>query len=185
MLLYLCLEMLGNLITNPYFLYFDIHLPYNKEFATFKNGLIALQYIKNEKYREEKRKTKFGRLVQGTSYEKYAIDNQDININHDFIDKKKGTARFKFTFVYENVYYGVWYDNSLGLVYVSYDYDKNSPLIFSCTLKDHKENTLFLKSARTYSCWRFFIDNFNLGNVRYENQKIKAICQDLIKSIIL
>ena len=185
MLLSLCLETHGNLITNPYFLYFDIHLPYNKEIATFKNGLIALQYIKNEKYREEKRKTKFGRLVQGTSYEKYAIDNQDININHDFIDKKKGTARFKFTFVYENDYFGVWYDNSLGLMYVSYDYDKNSPLIFSCTLKDHKENTLFLKSARNYSCWRFFIDNFNLGNVRYENQKIKAICQDLIKSIIL
>ena len=32
---------------NPYFLFFNIHLPYNNDIITFKNGLIALQYSKN------------------------------------------------------------------------------------------------------------------------------------------
>ena len=51
-------------ITNPYFLFFDIKLPYNSNIATFKNGLILLHYMKNEKYREEKKKSKFGKLVE-------------------------------------------------------------------------------------------------------------------------
>lgn len=175
----------GNLITNPYFLYFDLHLPYNNDIVTFKNGLIALQYCKNEKYRQAKQETRFGQLVQGTTYEKYAILNQDNKLNKTFIEKKKGGARFNFAFVYNNITYGVWYDNNLGKIYVSYNYDKNTPFIFSCTLQDHTENTLFLQSAKKYRCWKFFIDNFQLGNVRYENQKIKAVTIELFKKIIL
>lgn len=50
-------------ITNPYFLYFDLHLPYNNDIVTFKDGLILVQYMKNEEYRKNKKESKFGRLV--------------------------------------------------------------------------------------------------------------------------
>lgn len=50
-------------ITNPYFLFFDIKLPYNSDIATYKNGLILVQYMKNEEYRQKKKKSKFGQLV--------------------------------------------------------------------------------------------------------------------------
>ena len=42
--------MLANSVsaTNPYFLYFDLHLPYNNDIITFKDGLILVQYMKNE-----------------------------------------------------------------------------------------------------------------------------------------
>lgn len=53
--------MLGNSadILNPYFLYFDLQLPYNNDIALYKNNTILLQYMKNEKYREAKRQTRF------------------------------------------------------------------------------------------------------------------------------
>lgn len=51
-------------ITNPYFLYFDLSLPYNNDIKTFKNGLILVQYMKNQEYREEKKKSRFGQLVE-------------------------------------------------------------------------------------------------------------------------
>lgn len=53
--------MLGNSadIINPYFLYFNLHLPYNNDIVLFKNNTILLQYMKNEKYREVKRQTRF------------------------------------------------------------------------------------------------------------------------------
>ena len=54
----------GNIVTNPYFLYFDLSLPFNNDIKTFKNGLILLQYMNNKEYREEKQKTKFGQLVK-------------------------------------------------------------------------------------------------------------------------
>ena len=36
----------GNLITNPYFLYFGLTIPTQSDIRTFKNGLILLQYMK-------------------------------------------------------------------------------------------------------------------------------------------
>lgn len=56
--------MLANAITvtNPYFLYFDLHLPYNNDIITFKDGLILVQYMKNEEYRKAKKETKFRKI---------------------------------------------------------------------------------------------------------------------------
>ena len=79
----------ANIYTNPYFLYFNLSLPYNSDIKLFKNNLILLQYMKNEEYREEKRKTKLGQLVQNTSFEDYAINNKILNENKNFIEKKK------------------------------------------------------------------------------------------------
>lgn len=49
----------ANIYTNPYFLYFDLKLPYNNDIKLFKDNLILLQYMKNEEYRKAKRETKF------------------------------------------------------------------------------------------------------------------------------
>ena len=141
--------------------------------------------MKNEEYRQEKKKSKFGQLVAGTSFEKYAIDNEFIMDNNTFIEKKQGSAKFSFAFIYNNETFGVWFDYKLGKIYVSLDFIKNTPLIFSTTLDNHQPNTLLLKSAKKYKCWKTFIEQFELGNVRFENQKIKNICQILIKSLIL
>ena len=75
-------------IVNPYFLYFDIHLPYNSDIKTYKDNLILVQYLKNEEYREAKKNSKFGKLISGTSFENYAVDNQFISDNANFIAKK-------------------------------------------------------------------------------------------------
>lgn len=121
----------------------------------------------------------------GTSFEKYAIDNEFILDNMNFIEKKQGSSRFSFAFIYEGETFGVWVDYKLGKIFISTDYEKNTPFMFSTTLADHSENTMFLKSAKRYACWRKLIENFELGNVRYENQKIKNIVEKLIKSLLL
>lgn len=174
----------ANIYTNPYFLYFNLSLPYNNDIKLFKDNLILLQYMKNEKYREEKKKTKLGRLTAGTSFEDYAINNKCLNDNKNFIEKKKGTAKFSFAFIFNNETFGVWFDYVLGRIYVSNDFDKNSPFVFACTLKDHSPNTLLLNSAKKYNCWKSFIENYRLGNVRFENSKIKYVVQELLKLMI-
>ena len=75
-------------------------MPYNNDIKLFKNNLILLQYMKNEEYRQEKKKTKFGQLIAGTTFEDYAINNKNLNDNKFFIDKKQGTAKFSFAFTY-------------------------------------------------------------------------------------
>lgn len=49
----------ANIYTNPYFLYFDLSLPYNSDIKTFKDNLILLQYMRNEEYRNAKKNTRF------------------------------------------------------------------------------------------------------------------------------
>ena len=103
----------ANIYTNPYFLYFNLSLPFNNDIKLFKDNLILLQYMKNEEYRNVKRETKFGKLVAGTSFEDYAINNKALNENKNFLGKKEGSSKFSFAFIYNSETYGVWVDYNL------------------------------------------------------------------------
>lgn len=178
--------MLANAVSeiNPYFLFFDLHLPYNNDIKLFKNGLILLQYMKNEAYREAKKQTKFGQLVEGTDYEDYAINNKFTDDNKNFIEKKSGNSKFSFAFKYKGITYGIWIDYNNGKMYVSKDYIKDC-LIFATTTDDHSPNTMLYSIAKKYNCWNTFIQAFKMGNVYFENVKIKNISKEVLKNIIL
>lgn len=169
---------------NPYFLFFNLSIPYKNDIKLFKDGLILIQYMENKEYREAKKKTKFGRLVEGTDYEDYAINNKFLDDNKLFIEHKTGQSKFTFSFIYKGMTFGVWIDYNNGKIYVSNDYINNG-LCFATTTDDHKPNTLLYSIAKKYNCWNTFIANCKLGNVYYENTKIKNITKDIMKNIIL
>lgn len=177
--------LLGNSanIMNPYFLFFDIHLPYQNEIITFKDGLIALHYATSLEYIEVKKKSRFGKLVENTSYEEYAIENKFVNDNKDFVEKKDGQSKFSFSFIYKDTRLGVWINWLTGKMYVSNDYLDNG-IVFACTSQDHKPNTMLMSIAKKYNCWNNFINNFKLGNVYYESSKLKNIAHEVMKMIV-
>lgn len=176
--------LLGNNVSmiNPYFLFFNISAPYNSDIKTYKDGLILVQVMNNEEYMKAKKQTDFGKIVEGTDYSTYAIENKPRLDNKDFIEKKTKTARCTFSFKYKDNIYGVWFDFNAGKVFVSQDHA--SDICFSCTLEDHSPNTMFYSVAKDYHAWKTFIKNYKLGNVYFESIKIKNICQDLIKNLI-
>lgn len=177
--------MLGNSadLINPYFLYFDLRLPYNNDIITFKNGLIALQYATNVEYMNVKKKSRFGQLVKDTSFEEYAIENKFVYENNDFIEKKDKDSRFSFAFIYKDSTFGVWINWNNGKMYISNDYDPNG-LLFATTTNDHKPNTMLLSVAKKYHAWNTFINNYKLGNVYFENMKIKTMCHEVMKMLV-
>lgn len=178
--------MLANAVTevNPYFMFFDLALPYNNDIKLFKDGMILLQYLQNEAYIQAKKETKFGKLVAGTEYEDYAIDNKFTDDNRVFIEKKSGQSKFSFSFIYKDIRLGVWIDYDNGKIYVSNDYIENG-FVFATTTADHSPNTLLYSIAKKYNCWNSFIENYKLGNVYFESVKIKNICKDVIKNLIV
>lgn len=177
--------LLGNSadLINPYFLYFDMRLPYNNDIITFKNGLIALQYATSSEYINVKKQSRFGQLVKDTSFEEYAIENKFVYENNDFIEKKDKDSRFSFAFIYKDYTFGVWINWNNGKMYISNDYDSNG-LMFATTTNDHKPNTMLLSVAKKYYSWNTFINNYKLGNVYFESLKIKTMCHEVMKMLV-
>lgn len=172
---------LGNSIssTNPYFTYFDLHLPYNSTFATFKDGLILVNYIKNEEYRKIKKASNFGRLIEGTNYSKYAIDNEFLRDSKYFIKPKTPKSKFYFTLSVGGFQYGVWRDSSINTIFISSDIDPNCPMRIAVANTDHTDNTVLVKS-RTNLWFKSLIEHYRLGLLCFENQKIKNVVMDYL-----
>ena len=106
--------------------------------------------MQNLEFRKERKETLIGKLMEGTPYEDYAINNQILGKNDDFIEHKTGTSRFAFAIIYKGNTYGIWYDYKGGKVYVSQDYQKESMHIFSITKEDNKPNVIMLKRIKTF-----------------------------------
>lgn len=182
------LFMLANAITitNPYFLFWDLKMPTKQD----KNGKwiwkhktrpILVEDVRNENFIDKKKNTEFGQLIEGTKYADYSINNKFLLDDDTFIERKTSKSRYWFTFIYQNKNFGVWVDQYEGKMYVSSDIDPSYPIVYAITTKDHKPNTLFIKDRSRAVRFKSFIDNYKLGNVRFESINIKNMCYEVIK----
>ena len=166
--------LLGNAISisNPYFDFFKLSLPYQSEFKTFKQGTILVNYIKNEAYREAKKATRFGQLIDGTDYGEYAIDNEFIRDDSSFVMKRSPESKVFSTIILKGEKYGIWRDWKKGFVYISKDFEPSNPCIFAFDIKDHSETTIYTK-ARNSTWFSPIIQAYKMGCLFFDSQKIK------------
>lgn len=172
---------LANSVTmiNPYTLYFDLHLPYGSNIV--RKGDLLLQLVQNEEYIQARKETRFGKLIAGTDFEEYAIENKFVNDSKTFVMKKTEKASYYFTFIYEGTSYGVWVDYAEGKMFVSEDVDPSCRILYSLTVDDHKPNTMLLNQLNKSPFFKPFIENYKMGNVYFENLKIKSVVYEAIK----
>ena len=173
-------------ITNPYFLFWDLRMPTKAD----KNGKwiwkhptrpILVEDVRNEKFIDRKRNTEFGKLIEGTTYEGYSIDNKFLLDSDTFVEPKSPKSRYHCTLNYLDHELGVWVDTNAGLMYVSKQVDPNYPLVYSVTMKDHRPNTIFLKNKSRAGHFKLFLEAYSDGLVRFESVNIKNICYEIIK----
>ena len=167
---------LGNAISStcPLMAYFDLTLPYNSDIKTFKDGTIAVEYIKNKKYREVKKASRFGKLIDGTKYGIYAIDNEFLTDSKAFIKKKDSKAKFYFILYVNGKTYGIWRDYTNGYIYVSNDIDPNCPIKFAIHEEDHNETTIYAK-VRSNFWFKQIITHYRMARLCFESQAIKNL----------
>lgn len=158
--------------TNPYFDYFDIRLPYNSEFATFRDGLIAIHYVKNEAYRQAKRESRFGKLIADTQYGRYAIENEFLRDDKSFIGKRTPHAKNFAVIATEGGKFGVWRDYREGLLFISKDFDPTNPCRVALDTSAHDETTIFKQSRASYEM-RIITEFYRIGSLYFESQSIK------------
>lgn len=84
---------LGNNITiaSPYFSYLNVKPPREGEIIDYPE--ICIENVKNDAYKNAMHETRFGRLVRGTHYEQYAIENESlINLTAFVMPRPRGAV---------------------------------------------------------------------------------------------
>ena len=166
-------------MVNPYTLYWNLSLPYGSNIT--KKGDVLLQLVQDEEFIRERKQTRFGKLIEGTDFAEYAIENKFTNDSKSFIMKKTEKSHYYFTFFYMGQPYGVWIDYSVGKMFVSENVDPSRRIVYSLTVDDHSPNTMLLRQINKSPFFKNFIDNYKLGNVYFESQKIKSVVYEVIK----
>lgn len=176
-------------ITNPYFLYFGLQMPKTadnngKYIWKHKTKPILVEDVRNQKFIDVKKNTEFGKLIEGTTYSDYSIENKFLLDDNTFIEKKSAKARYHFTFTYKNNVFGVWLDISEGKMYVSEDIDPSYYLTYSFTIKDHSPNTILIKNKNKYGHLKMFIEAYKNGCVYFESMNVKNLTYEVIQMIL-
>lgn len=165
---------LGNAIsiTNPYFTYFNLSLPYGSDIKMFKDGSICVCYASNYEYRERKKATRFGKLISGTDYGKYAIDNEWLRDSKAFIKKKGKGCHYYFTLFVGGRNYGVWVNWSTDELFVSKNVDPNCPMVLAISKEDHNDSTI-LARTRSNPWFKNICECYRNGLLMFESVAIK------------
>lgn len=178
--------LLGNALNvhaSPYFAYWDLELPVDgKEFRTFKDGAIVVNYIRNLAYRDAKKKSRFGKLIDGTEYGRYAIDNEVLRENNTFIGKRPPNSTFYGMLIINGMNMGIWNGRD-GYLYLSEKYDGNTKQKFALDYNDHTEQTIYT-NVRENLYMHMCVRAYKQGWLRFENQKIKAAATKILNKCI-
>lgn len=169
-------------ITNPYFIYFKLHLPSAGQI--WRNNDLLVENVTSPEFIAAKENTRFGALINGTPYGDYAIKNVALRDSLKFVEKKSGRTRYLFTIVYNGSSYGVWEAADWSKVWVSADVDDTCKFVYSLTTDDHTTNTRFIKHMRNMGDLKRFMDDYKQGFVRFESINIQNIMEDIFQKMI-
>ena len=182
------LLIMGNAVSyvNPLFTFFDIVPNPNKRFQTFKNGLICLEMFSDEGFKNNKIKSKFGQLIDGTVYGDYVVENKPLEDTEDFL-RERGSDRYKYicTFKTEDFEIAVWDNLTMGGLYCDELVDGLRRNKFAVQISDLSEGYLYLKKIKPeYDCiYRVLKANAN-GTLFYSTQEVKKIMQERVLPFI-
>lgn len=172
--------MLSNAVSvvNPYFLYLNIQPDSKKEITVFDDALI--HRIQNEEYKEVARKSLIGRLTANTRYASYAIENNYLRDNKDFVSLRPNKAKYYCTLNYKGNSYGVWSDKNNGTLWVSSTYDKTCKMRWAVTRDDHTPNASLLRSLSRSALIKYIRVCFEESAIYYENMVVKNQFYEII-----
>jgi hypothetical protein len=180
-----CVFMLGNAIseTNPYFIYLNLRIPKNKKkIKVFNDNLVQL--AQNEKYIEKKSQTRMYKMLDGTAYKKYAVENVFLKDKKDFIKSAPATSKYIFTIQYGDQQFGVYNAYNDGIWFVSEKFDPSCKLIYVTKLSDHRPNTMLLKGTGRSVYIDNLLKNFKNGAVFFDKIGTYNVVLEAVKGAL-
>jgi hypothetical protein len=168
-------------VVNPYFLYFGLVPNIKKRFNAYESVLIEIPDSKD--FSNERRKTKFGSLIDGTEYGDMSLDNEFVNDSQVFIEKRSKDSKFSFGVIYKGMTMGLWVDIEAGIMYLSNDYDPSSKNIFALSAEDLTENAMMMSGWKNNYYLKKMVNGFMNGYLRFDNQIMRNIGYEMFKKM--
>ena len=166
-------------MVNPHFAYWGItDMSKRYTWAPGKKGLVLVENYDNESFKEKKRETKMGKLIAGTDYGNYSIENEVWFDDDSFIDTPPAGFRRKCM---ENIaiggkLYGLWTCDN-GYWYMMHKTDVSRPTL-TCSEGDHKEGTFYMGSMGVAS---YMKSRYELGGLFFEDVQIKSAAIEIMQ----
>lgn len=91
---------------NPYFTFWGI-TPFTQRFKKFGSDILVENY-QNKEFSDYKKNTRFGKLIAGSRFADYIIDNECWLDDNAFIKKRETDSKFKANIRYNGVMIGLW-----------------------------------------------------------------------------
>lgn len=173
---------LSNAVTmaNPYFLYFDIK--FEKGQSVWLTPFISVEMLESIEYQKHIAKTKFGQLISGTEYGRYAMQNKFLLDTETFIEKMPPGCSYLCTFIISGKKVGFYVNIDGNLWYLSEKIDNTCPRMFTLDMENHTEQTML--TARNNLYVANMISRFCQGLVRFDTQTTKNICNATLKKMV-
>lgn len=176
---------LGNNVNifNPYFVYFNLPLTLKNGIQKYNNNYILVDGTVKDEFVEEKKKLPFYKMLEGTRYYDYALNNESLMGNDSFIALEKPHKRqFLFSIFRNGKNFGVWLcDNNI--YYVDDKIIKTSKLQYTLTKEDFTENYSAYELLKKSNLYYSFKQHYYNGLVRYKDLKIKNEFMDILNII--
>lgn len=166
-------------IINPYFVYFNLRIPYNTDICRIKED-IAFEMVDNPEFREARRNTRFGKLIDGTEYGEYAIDNSFGIEKFTDIVKLDRTAKYLFNINYNGTILAIYRSDANQQMIISLKADKTYPVQLDLTDSKGKINKLLISQRRQNYYLNALFQAFIRGFLFYESLKVKQIMEPVL-----
>lgn len=168
-------------IVNPFFLYFNLLPDLNKRYNAYESVLIEIPDSKD--FSDERRKTRFGKLIDGTEYAEMSLDNEFVNDSQVFIEKRTKDSKFVFALVYKGMTIGIWVDVKEGVMWLSNDYDPSTKYMFALSKDDHTDTAILITGWRNNYHLKKMVNAFMSGVLRFENQVLRNVGYEMFQKM--
>lgn len=171
--------LLGNAVSmvNPYFAYHNIH-DLSKNFT--KGKYYVVENCDYQEFREMRRKTAFGKSIDGTKYGDYAIDNKFLlDDTSDVMAKPKGKEDIEFNLLLNDKLISVSSINNLYYFAKSKDVSFRTYTPYVDDAK--KSNAIFIDSRS--NILKNIVAMFLDGRTIYQSLQVKNEIQIIVRKI--
>lgn len=177
--------LLANFITevNPYFIFFNVTPNKNERFTLARNGELIIDVTKNEDFIKEKKNTRFGRLIEGTKYSDYALNNEALRDSMVFIERLPLKHMYSLCTLSDGKREVTLYQSTkTGMFYCCSKIDKNVTK-FVLNMDSHDNTAILHSKVNDYPLFKQFIKGFQLGLVRFDKQTTKIFMYECLKKL--